>query len=709
MQRFPAAAGTRRRPGRCLIDKLTGAGFRWTPGGFRDSYSLTSAAEPVGTVDVALAHASRLLQVRPDLAVEQAGEILKAIPGHPQATLICGVGRRLAGDPQGALAVLEPLSAAHPNWPTAHYERALSLISAGRCGVAALRRALALQPDLPDAWRVLADQLTLHGDLEGADLAYNRHVTASTRDPRLMNAALALTENQIPQAELLLREHLKKFPTDVAAIRMFAEVAGRLRRYEDAENLLARALELAPGFNAARYNYAMALYRLNKFAAALAQIEILTEREPRNSGYRNLKAVVLASIGEYGQALALYADVLSKHPEQARIWMSYGHALASVGRQEESIAAYRRCIELLPTLGEAYYSLANLKTFRFEPEDVGNMRARLASADLANEDRAHFHFALGKALEDARSYAESFEHYAQGNKLRAARAGYDPDSTTAFVARASRLFTPEFFAGRAGYGATAADPIFIVGLPRAGSTLIEQILASHSLVEGTMELPNIMAMAAELGGKPGRWQDSAYPDSLARLTAEQCRALGERYLADTRIQRKTGKPYFIDKLPNNFLHLGLIRLALPNAKVIDARRHPMACCFSGFKQSFASGQRFSYDLTHIGLYYRDYVRLMAQYDAVLPGWVHRVLHEDLIEDTESVVRRLLEFCGLPFEAGTLNFHENDRPVRTASAQQVRQPINRSGVDQWRHYEPWLGPLRESLGEVLTRYPHSPRY
>lgn len=663
----------------------------------------------MGTVDVALAHASRLLQVRPDLAIEQAAEILKAIPGHPQASLLLGIGRRLAGDSEGSLAVLDPLSTAQPNWPAVHYERALSLISAGRSGIAALRRALALKPDLPDAWRVLADQLTLQGDLDGADLAYNRHVTASTRDPRLMNAALALTENQIPQAELLLREHLKKYPTDVAAIRMFAEVAGRLRRYTDAENLLARALELAPGFDAARYNYAMALYRLNKFAAALAQIDILTQREPRNSGYRNLKAVVLASIGEYGQALELYADVLSKHPDQARIWMSYGHALASVGRRDESIAAYRRCIALVPTLGEAYYSLANLKTFRFDPADVETMRTHLANPDLPNEDRAHFHFALGKALEDARSYAESFEQYAHGNKLRAARAGYDPASTTTFVERAHRLLTREFFATRAGYGAPDADPIFIVGLPRAGSTLIEQILASHSLVEGTMELPNIMGMAAELGGKAERWQDSAYPEILGELTADQCRALGERYLAETRIQRKTGRPYFIDKLPNNFLHLGLIRLALPNAKIIDARRHPMACCFSGFKQSFASGQRYTYDLTHIGRYYRDYVRLMAHYEQALPDWIHRVLHEDLIEDTEAVVRRLLEFCGLPFEPGTLNFHENDRPVRTASAQQVRQPINRSGMDQWRHYEPWLGPLREALGEVLTRYPHLPRY
>lgn len=646
----------------------------------------------------------------PELAAEQAAEILKVAPGHPPATLLLATARRLGGKTDDALRILEQLTREQPNWAAAHYELALAQIGAGRSAIAAVRRAVLLKPDMPDAWRTLGDQLTLQGDIEGADVAYGRHVNASTRDPRLMSAALALAENQIPKAELLLREHLKMFPTDVAAIRMFAEVAGRLRRYHDAENLLARCLELAPGFNAARYNYAMALYRLNKFPEALQQTDILTEREPRNSGYRNLKAVVLASTGDYQQSLEIYADVLAKHPDQARIWMSYGHALASVGRQEDAIAAYRRCMSLAPTLGESYYSLANLKTFRFEATQVQAMREHLANGEITNEDRAHFHFALGKALEDAGEYAESFEHYARGNELRAARTGYEAEATTAFVRRSKQLLTREFFAARGtSFGTPAPDPIFIVGLPRAGSTLLEQILASHSLVEGTMELPNIMAMAAELGGKAERWQDSAYPEVLGTLSADQCRALGERYIEATRIQRKTDKPFFVDKMPNNFLHLGLIRLALPNAKIIDARRHPMACCFSGFKQNFASGQRYTYRLADIGRYYRDYVELMAHCDEVLPGWIHRVCYEKMIGDTDGEVRRLLAFCGLPFEAATLSFHENARPVRTASAQQVRQPINRSGLDQWRHFEPWLEPLRDTLGAVLTDYPDIPRF
>jgi tetratricopeptide (TPR) repeat protein len=417
----------------------------------------------------------------------------------------------------------------------------------------------------------------------------------------------------------------------------------------------------------------------------------------------------LANIGDYQESLEIYADVLSKHPDQSKIWMSYGHALATAGRPKDSIAAYRRCIALVPTNGEAYYSLANLKTFRFDGADVQAMRVHLAGNGVNNDDRAQFHFAVGKALEDSGAYAESFEHYAAGNKLKLARVGYDPATTTSAVQRAKRLFNKEFFASREGFGATAADPIFIVGLPRAGSTLVEQILASHSSVEGTMELHDIMAMAGKLGGPRERGQESLYPEVLARLSGEESRALGDSYIDQTRIQRKTARPFFIDKMPNNFLHIGLIRLILPHAKIIDARRHPMACCFSGFKQNFAQGQRYTYSLEHIGRYYCDYVELMAHFDDVLPGRIHRVIYENMIEDTEGEVRRLLEYCGLPFEAATLSFYDNDRAVRTASSQQVRKPIFREGIDQWRNFEPWLEPLQQALGDVLTAYPQLPHF
>jgi tetratricopeptide (TPR) repeat protein len=672
---------------------------------------MNTAAEPTGTLAQALQHAARLLDREPLLAAEQAVEILKVFPEHPGATLLLGSARRAGGNPAAALAVLQPLVAAHPTWAAAHYELGMTLsdLEWHDDALSALRRAVELRPDLPDAWREIGDRLAIRGDTEGAHDAYAQHIKASTKDPRLMSAAAALAENQIPKAELLLREHLKKYPTDVAAIRMLAEVAGRLGRYIDAENLLARCLELAPSFNAARFNYALALHRQAKYEPALQQIEMLTAAEPHNSGYRNTKAVILAMIGEYPQSIEIYADILAKHPDHCKIWMSYGHALTTAGRTAEGIAAYRRAIALAPTFGEAYYSLANLKTFRFADAELATMREHLAGSAITREDRAHFHFAIGKALEDSKNFADSFSHYMEGNKLRLSTVGWDPAEITTLIQRSKALFTQEFFAAREGFGTSAADPIFIVGMPRAGSTLVEQILASHSSVEGTMELPNIMSLAATLGKKRAPGEKPVYPEVLAGLSAEECRTLGEQYLEQTRIQRKTAKPFFIDKMPNNFVHLGAIRLLLPRARIIDARRHPMACCFSNFKQHFAQGQRYTYSLEHLGRYYRDYVELMAHFDKVAPGAVHRVIYENMVSDTEGEVRRLLEFCGLPFEPATLKFYENDRAVRTASSQQVRQPIYREGIDQWRNFEPWLEPLRQSLGAVLDAYPDVPQF
>jgi predicted Zn-dependent protease len=672
---------------------------------------VSGEAQPVGTIEVALNHSARLLDRDPKLAAAQATEILKVAPRHPAATLMLGVALRRSGRTEAALGILEPLAQAQANWAAAQYEQALALLDAGQseAAVASLRRTVALQPDMVDAWRALGDQLTDSGDAVGADAAYARQIKASTRDPRLMTAAAALCENQIPQAEALLRAHLKQFPTDVAAIRMFAEVAARLRRYDDAENLLTRCLELSPSFAAARHNYAVVLYRQNKPIEALREIETLLELEPHNPGYKNLKAAILARIGDFQQSIDLYDALLAAHPRQPKIWMSYGHALKTHGREADSIAAYDNSIELLPSLGEAYWSLANLKTVRFTTTQIDSMRAQLARPDLADEDRFHLHFAMGKALEDSGAFAESFEHYARGNNIRRAGIRYSADDVTAQTQRSKALLSAEFFTQRRDYGDPSSAPIFIVGLPRAGSTLIEQILSSHSLVEGTMELPDIPALARSVTQAARQEGMGRYPEPLAGLDARECRALGEQYLAGTRIQRKSDAPFFIDKLPNNFLHIGLIQLALPNAKIIDARRHPLGCCFSGFKQHFARGQNFTYGLEDIGRYYHDYVELMSHFDKVLPGRIHRVFYEAMIEDTEAEVRRLLEYCGLPFEPGCLRFYENERAVRTASSQQVRQPIYRAGLEQWRHYEPWLQPLKTSLGPVLDAYPRVPEF
>jgi len=666
---------------------------------------VSAGAEPVGTIEVALHHTARLMDRDPVMAAEQAAEILKVVPQHPAATLLLGVAQRRGGRTEAALGTLEPLARTQPNWAAAQYEQALALIDAGQseAAVASLRRAVTLKPDMVDAWRTLGDELTSTGDASGADAAYAQQIKASIRDPRLLAPAAALCENQIPQAEALLRTHLKQYPTDVAAIRMFAEVAARLRRFDDAETLLTRCLELAPSFAPARHNYAVVLHRQKKSIEALREAEALLALEPHNPGYKNLKAAILAGLGDFQQSIDLYATLLASYPLQPKIWMSYGHALKTHGREPDSVAAYEKSIELLPSLGEAYWSLANLKTVRFTAAQVESMRTQLARPDLADDDRFHLHFALGKALEDASVYEESFEHYARGNAIRRAGIRYSADEVTAQTQRSKSMLTAEFFAQRRDYGHSSTAPIFIVGLPRAGSTLIEQILSSHSLVEGTMELPDIPALARSLKEAT---QDGAarYPGPLASLDVAQSRALGERYLARTGIQRKSTAPYFIDKLPNNFAYIGLIQLVLPNAKIIDARRHPLGCCFSGFKQHFARGQNFTYGLEDLGRYYHDYVELMSHFDKVLPGRVHRVFYEAMIEDTEAEVRRLLEYCGLPFEAGCLRFYENERAVRTASSQQVRQPIYRAGLDQWRHYEPWLKPLKTALGPVLDAYP-----
>jgi tetratricopeptide (TPR) repeat protein len=669
-----------------------------------------SSAESVGSIDVALAHARRLLERAPALAAEQVAEILRVAPGHPGATLILSIVRRTARNPAAALELLEPLARQQPRWAAAHYELGLTLAALGRGeeAVAALRRSLQLDAGQPDAWRALADHLTAIGDDAGAEAARARFLKASARDPRLLTAGAALCENRIPEAEALLRKHLLEHPTDIAAIRMFAEVAARLGRYQDAENLLCRCLELAPAFHGARHNYAVALFRQGKHAAALPEVERLLAVEGHNPNYRSLHAAVLAGIGEYRRAIEVYRQVLAEYPRQGKLWLSYGHVLKTAGQTADGVGAYRRALQLEPGLGEVWWSLANLKTYRFDAADVAQMRAQLARQDLATEDRYHLQFALGKALEDQEQYSESFQQYRDGNALRRSQIYYDPERICGHVARSKAFFTRERLAQTQGAGDPARDPIFIVGLPRAGSTLIEQILSSHSQVEGTMELPDVPMLAHGIGMELNE-DGLRYPEILGTLPRERLRTLGEEYLARTRIQRKSGRPFFIDKLPNNFLHVGLIHLMLPNARIIDARRHPLGCCFSAFKQHFARGQNFTYDLAELGAYYRSYVELMAHFDAVLPGRVHRVFYESMVTDTEREVRRLLEYCGLPFEPACLRFYETERAVRTASSEQVRVPIYRDGVEQWRHFEPWLEPLQKSLGAVLDDYPEVPSF
>lgn len=626
-----------------------------------------SNREPVGTLATALGHLRALLAASPNLAEAQAREILRVVPDQPDAMTLHG----------------------------------LALVALGRIdeAILALRRTTARHPDLPDAWRALGDQLVLAGDGAGADQAYAQQIRTSVHDPVLRRAAIALCEGDLPVAERLLKNHLKAHPTDVAAIRMLAELAGRIDRNRDAEALLRRAVDLAPGFAAARFNLATILYRQNRIAEALDELDLLLASDPDHFAARNMAAAALGLIGDAGRAVGHYEHLLERQPEAAKLWMSYGHALKTLGRRDDSIAAYRRCIAITPGFGEAWWSIANLKTVSLSPADTDAMTAALSDPGISVEDRFHLHFALGKALEDEGRFAESFDHYSAGNRQRLATIDYDPEETTARVDRSIALLTPEFLAARAKQGSDARDPIFILGMPRSGSTLIEQILASHPLVEGTQELPDIQMIATRLS----RNDDSLYPDVLADLDAAALRTLGEEFIERTRIHRKTDRPCFIDKMPNNWAHIGLIHLILPNARIIDARRHPLGCCFSNFKQHFARGQGFSYSLDHMGRYYADYVRLMDHIDTVLPGRVYRVHYEAMIEDTEEEVRRLLLALGLPFDPACLRFYDNARAVRTASSEQVRRPIYREGLDQWAQFAPFLGPLEDALGAIIAQY------
>jgi tetratricopeptide (TPR) repeat protein len=563
----------------------------------------------------------------------------------------------------------------------------------------AVIRAAERHPALPAAaWRAIGDAWHLTGDADAGGTAHLRALELSIRDRDLLTAADGLARNDLPVAEPLLRARLKEQPTDIAAIRMLAELAGRIGRYRDAENLLRRAVELAPGFHAARANLATVLHRQNRPTEALAELDRLSAEGTDDASHANLRAAALGRLGAFEEAIALYERVLAEHPDQPKVWMSLAHMLKTIGRLEDGIAAYRRALVLAPTLGEVWWSLANLKTVRFDDTDIATMEAALESEGLAAEDRFHLEFALGKAHEDRREATAAFARYDAANRHRRALIAYDASETTATVDRMIAVLTPDLFARTAGAGHDAPDPIFVLGMPRAGSTLIEQILASHSQVEGTSELSDIPVLS-------GRITD--YPAGLAEADPALLCELGERYIDRTRILRREGKPRFIDKLPNNWLHTGLIHLILPNATIIDARRHPLDCCWSNFKQHFARGQGFAYDLADLGRYYADYVRLMAHIDAVLPGRVHRIIHEHLVEDPEGEVRALLDACGLGFEEACLRFHENARPVRTPSSEQVRRPLSREGMDAWRPFDAWLGPLRDGLGTTLEAYPNAP--
>lgn len=520
--------------------------------------------------------------------------------------------------------------------------------------------------------------------------------------PELVAAAGHVSAGELALAEPILRQYVRDHPGDVNGIRMLGELGLSLGALADAQNLLARCVELAPDYSVARFALANVFYKRHRYDEALAQLGMLLDGDPGNAAWLTLKAATLVDVNDHASAIPLLAGVIAQNPAHRQAYLSYGHALRAVGSVDEAIAAYEKCIELGSGQGEAYWSLANLKTYRFTDVQIAAMEGLLQDKSCAFRDYYHLLFALGKARADRGEYRHAMAAYAKGNQVRGRSVPWDSREFSRNTAELKAFFTPDFFASVVGQGCDSTAPVFIVGLPRAGSTLLEQILASHSQVEGTAELADIIALARRLSGKQRREDISRYPGVLAEVGAAALEEMGKGYLASTAKQRRTSKPCFIDKMPNNFSHIGLIHAILPNAKIIDARRHPLDCCFSGYKQLFASGQGFTYGLSKIGNYYRDYVDIMDHWDKVLPGRVLRVQYEDMVEDTEAQVRRMLDYCGLPFEEQCLAFHQNERTVRTASSEQVRQPIYRSGMDQWQHYEDWLMPLKRALGPVLDR-------
>jgi len=634
-------------------------------------------------------------------AALKAGQTLLAeVPENRDVLYMVAVSQRYRQRIAEALATLARLEALHPRYPRLFQERGHCQVALRAAGPAieAFEQAVTLNSSLTASWRSLSVLYRMAGREEHAKRAAENVEKLASLPVEILTAFSMFADGEIQQAEQLVRTYLLKHGDHVEGMRLLAQIGVVHDVLDDAELLLENALRLDPHCHAARYEYAVVLVKRHKHVQAREQMEKLLRVDPHDRTYRTTYATVCTGFGDYERALPLYRELLRETPQDPELHLSIGHALKTRGETEEAIAAYRAAASAKPDCGDAYWSLANLKTYRFTQGELSRMRAAEASQATRPVDRYHLCFALGKALEDRAEYAESFAYYERGNALKKTECRYRPGITERNTRLQKAVCTAEFFAARSGFGCTSAAPIFIVGMPRSGSTLIEQILASHSRVEGTMELADIPRMVQDLEGRTEHQDEPRYPAVLARLTADECRRLGEKYLADTRVYRG-GKATFIDKMPNNFRHLGLIHLILPQAKIIDARREAMACCFSNFKQLYASGQQFTYSLEDLARYYRTYIELMAHWETVLPGRILRVQHAEVVSDLEGSVRRILEFCELDFEPGCIQFHRTERQVHSASSEQVRQPIYREGLEQWRHFEPWLGPLKAALGDA----------
>ena len=650
--------------------------------------------------------AKRLLQAgNLQEALEAAQTELIENPGDIDSLYCQAVAQRYLGRLEEALQTLEKLKAVKPNFAKAFQEEGHNRKQLGDPIGArnAYQRAVELNRALIASWRELAAIHKARHNKQDFAIANAEFKRLSSLPADLVTVTSLIQENKLFQAEKLCREFLRQQPHHIEAMRLLAILGMKLFVYDDAEFLLESCVELEPDYWLARVDYVTILHKRQKFEQALEQATILRDMYPSNHVFDLVYANQNVAIGNFDTALEIYDQVIKAQPGFEQTYLSRGHALKTVGRVDEGIDSYRAAYGVRKDFGDAYWSLANLKTYRFGDDEISQMRSQVENAETGVVDRFHLCFALGKACEDQGEFAESFAHYERGNQLRKEGLRYDPDKLEAAMKRQVETCTEALFEGKAGMGGHYQDPIFVVGLPRAGSTLLEQILASHSQIDGTMELPNIIALAHRLNGRRQVTEDAKYPKILAELSAKQLRRFADAYIKDTEFHRK-GAPHFVDKMPNNFMHIGLIHLMFPNARVIDARRHPMACCFSAFKQLFADGQEFTYGIEEIARYYKSYVGLMAHWDKVLPGKVLRVHYEHVVRDADSEVRRILDFLGLPFEDSCLDFHQTDRSIRTPSSEQVRQPIYTGALEQWRNFEPFLDVLKTNLATEIDSYP-----
>ena len=686
----------------CLFDVLSAVPRPRTGGALR--YRVRHLQQARFSSDLASIQ-EKIVAKRFSEALGELESLLESDPDNTEALYMLAVCCRYLAQHDAALTTLDKLKTLSPDHSRAHQEEGHTHRDAGRPDEAlrAYARACALNPALEASWRGQLEVFRQKSQDHRAVWAQAQLERLLATPKPLVGVMDLVAQGRLLKAEDICRQFLQKVPHHVEGMRLLADIGKRLGVLDDAEFLLESATKLAPDDIQIRIDYIHVLRKRQKFQAALEQAKLLIEQSPDNPQFQSLFAIESMQTGDFEGALAAFDGVLEKIPGDPITLTSKGHALKTSGNYDDAVESYRAAIKSHPGYGEAWYSLANLKVYEFSDDEIGTMLDRENDSNLAHQDRVNLFFALGKAHEDREDYAKSFHYYEQGNKLKKAQSRYDADMMTDDLQSQTEVCTKSFLSERAGWGIAAPDPIFIVGLPRAGSTLLEQILSSHSQVDGTLELPNILSLSQRLRRRGRESEAGGYPQVLTEIEAGEFETFGEDFIRDTAIHR-AGAPFFIDKMPNNFRHIGLIKLILPNAKIIDARRHPMACCFSGFKQLFAEGQEFTYNIADAGQYYRDYLALMDHWENVLPGFILQVNHEDVVADLETEVRRMLEFCDLPFEEACLEFHRTERSVRTPSSEQVRQPIYTTGLQQWQNFEDWLEPLKEALGpDVRKRY------